>query len=151
MNSTPLIARGDTVTLHYALRLPDDREVDSSFDAEPFTFTLGDGQFEPRLEEALIGLPLGEQTRILLTPEFAFGQPDPEMIHELARSEVPHHLALHLNDVVEFDLPNGDAIAGTVRAIGEETLTVDFNHPLAGMNVQLIGHILAITGQEAAA
>jgi FKBP-type peptidyl-prolyl cis-trans isomerase SlpA len=146
----PFIARGDTITLHYALRLPDDRLVDSSFEAEPMTFVLGDGSFEPRLEEALIGLPLGEHTRILLTPEFAFGTPDPEMIHELARSEVPHHLSLQCDDVVEFDLPNGDAIAGTVRAINEETLTVDFNHPLAGMNIQLIVHILAINGQEAA-
>jgi FKBP-type peptidyl-prolyl cis-trans isomerase SlpA len=149
MNPTPLIARGDTVTLHYALHLPDDRLVDTSFEAEPMTFVLGDGQFEPRLEEALIGLPLGERTRILLTPEFAFGTPDPAMIHELPRSEVPDHLALHLNDVVEFGLPNGDAIAGTVRAISEETLTVDFNHPLAGMNLQFIVHILAINGQEA--
>lgn len=146
----PHIARGDTVTLHYALRLPDERLVDSSFDAAPMTFVLGDGSFEPRLEEALIGLPLGEHTRILLTPEFAFGSPDPMMIHELPRSDVPHHLSLKLNDVVEFELPNGDAIAGTVRAINEETLTVDFNHPLAGMNIQLIVHILAINGQEAA-
>ncbi|MGC8698388.1 MAG: FKBP-type peptidyl-prolyl cis-trans isomerase, partial [Halothiobacillus sp.] len=118
----PRIARGDTITLHYALRLPDDRLVDSSFDAEPLTFVLGDGSFEPRLEEALIGLALGEHTRLLLTPEYAFGTPDPEMIHELARREVPDHLALKLNDVVEFNLPNGDAIAGTLRAINEETL-----------------------------
>ncbi|HQS02629.1 MAG: hypothetical protein B7Y07_11620 [Halothiobacillus sp. 24-54-40] len=150
MTPLPQIARGDTITLHYALRLADDRLVDSSFDAEPMTFVLGDGRFEPRLEEALIGLPLGEHTRILLTPEFAFGTPDPLMIHELPRSEVPHHLSLQCDDVVEFDLPNGDAIAGTVRAINEETLTVDFNHPMAGMNIQFIVHILAINGQEVA-
>ncbi|MHB8920464.1 MAG: FKBP-type peptidyl-prolyl cis-trans isomerase [Halothiobacillus sp.] len=143
------ITRGDVVTLHYEIRLPDNRVVDSSFEGEPMAFVLGDGSFAPKLEEALIGLPLGEHTRILLTPEFAFGTPDPELIHELPRSDVPNDLALSIDDVVEFDLPNGDAVAGTVRAIDEETLTVDFNHPLAGMNIQLIVHILAINDQEA--
>lgn len=147
-NSTlPTIQRGVAVVLNYEIRLPDNRVVDTTFDTEPFSFTLGDGSFAPILEESLIGLPLGEHTRILLTPEFAFGTPDPSMIHEMPRADVPNHLALALDDVVEFDLPNGDAVAGTIRAINEDTLLVDFNHPLAGMNIQLVVHVLAIDGQ----
>lgn len=143
----PTIQRGAAVILHYEIRLPDDRIVDSTFGAEPFSFTLGDGSFAPILEESLIGLPLCEHTRILLTPEFAFGSPDPSMIHEMPRADVPNHLSLARDDVVEFDLPNGDAVAGTIRTINEDTLLVDFNHPLAGMNIQLVVHVLAIDGQ----
>lgn len=145
----PTIQRGSAVVLHYEIRLPDDRVVDSTFAAEPFTLTLGDGSFAPTLEEALIGLPLGEQTRILLTPEFAFGTPDPAMIHELPRTDIPNHLSITLDDVVEFSLPSGEPVAGTVRAINEETLVVDFNHPLAGLNIQFLVHVLEIDGQTA--
>ena len=140
----PVIARGALVTLHYEIRLADDRVVDSTFESEPMQFVVGDGSLDPRLEESLLGLPEGERTRILLTPEFAFGSPDPEMVHELPRAEVPNDLALSVDDLVEFNLPNGDTVAGTVRAINEETLLVDFNHPLAGMNIQFIVNVLAV-------
>ncbi|MDA3875826.1 MAG: FKBP-type peptidyl-prolyl cis-trans isomerase [Halothiobacillus sp.] len=146
--SLPVIQRGSALVLHYEIRLADDRVVDSTFGGEPFAFTLGDGSFAPILEESLLGLPLGEHTRILLTPEFAFGNPDPTMIHEVPRADVPDHLSLALDDVVEFDLPNGDAVAGTVRAINEDTLLVDFNHPMAGMNIQLVIQVLSIDGQR---
>jgi FKBP-type peptidyl-prolyl cis-trans isomerase SlpA len=141
---TPVIVRGAQVTLHYEIRLSDDRVVDSTFESEPMQFVVGDGSLDPRLEESLFGLPEGERTRILLTPEFAFGAPDPEMIHELPRADVPDDLSLGIDDLVEFNLPNGDTVAGIVRAINEETLLVDFNHPLAGMNIQFIVHVLAV-------
>jgi len=142
--TTAVIVRGAQVTLHYEIRLPDDRVVDSTFEEEPMRFVVGDGSLDPRLEESLLGLPQGEQTRILLTPEFAFGMPDDEMMHELPRADVPDDLALSVDDLVEFNLPNGDTVAGVVRAINEETLLVDFNHPLAGMNIQFIVHVLAV-------
>lgn len=142
--AVPVITRGATVTLHYEIRLPDNRVADSTFETEPMVFVVGDGSLDSRLEESLLGLPQGEQTRILLTPEYAFGDPDPEMLHELPRADVPDDLSLSVDDLVEFNLPNGDTVAGTVRAINEDTLLVDFNHPLAGMNIQFIVNVLAV-------
>jgi FKBP-type peptidyl-prolyl cis-trans isomerase SlpA len=66
------------------------------------------------------------------------------MFHELPRADVPDDLSLSVDDLVEFNLPNGDTVAGTVRAINEDTLLVDFNHPLAGMNIQFIVNVLAV-------
>lgn len=147
----PTIGRHSEVTLHYEIRLPDDRVVDSSFDDEPFTVTLGSGAFEPRLEEALLGLPLGEFTRILLTPEHAFGMPDPGNVHTMPRGRFPEDMPLEPQLVIEFDLPNGESVPGTVTAVTEEAVTVDFNHPLAGRNIQLIVQVLAVDGQAAPA
>lgn len=143
-DSAPVITRGAQVTLHYEIRLADDRVVDSTFESEPMQFVVGDGTFYPLLEESLLGLPEGERTRILLMPEYAFGEPNPELIHELPRKDVPDDLSIAVDDLVEFNLPNGETIAGAVRAINEETLRVDFNHPLAGMNIQFIVNILAV-------
>lgn len=143
-DSPPVIVRGATVTLHYEIRFADDRVADSTFESEPMQFVVGDGCLDARLEESLLGLPQGERTRILLTPEYAFGDPDPELVHALPRADVPNDLNLSVDDLVEFNLPNGEVVAGTVRAIDEETLRVDFNHPLAGMNIQFIVHVLAV-------
>ena len=149
--SLPVIARGDALRLHYEIRLHDNQVVDSSFGGEPLAFRLGDGTLFPRLEESLLGLPLGEKTQILLTPEYAFGEPDPEQIHELPRAEVPADWDLAVGMVVEFALPSGEAVPGTLVALNEDTVLVDFNHPLAGRNLQFIVHVLAINDQEAPA
>lgn len=148
-SALPTIEKDSEVTIHYELRLPDDRVVDTTFGDEPFTVRLGSGAFEPRLEEALIGLPLGEYTRILLTPQYAFGMPDPANVHTMPRGQFPEEMQLEPQLVVEFDLPNGDAVPGTVTAVTEEAVTVDFNHPLAGQNVQFIVQVLGIDGQQA--
>ncbi|WP_407276027.1 peptidylprolyl isomerase [Halothiobacillus sp. DCM-1] len=145
----PTVQRGDRLRMHYEIRLHDDQIVDSSFDGEPLNFTVGDGTLFARLEEALLGLPLGEHTQILLTPEFAFGERDPEQIHELPRAELPADWVLEPGMVVDFALPSGESVPGTINAINEETVLVDFNHPLAGRNLQFIVQILAINDQEA--
>ncbi|MGM0517412.1 MAG: FKBP-type peptidyl-prolyl cis-trans isomerase [Pseudomonadota bacterium] len=147
----PTVEKDSEVTIHYEIRLPDDRVVDSSFDDEPFTVKLGGGAFEPRLEEALVGLPLGEYTRILLTPQYAFGMPDPGNVHTMPRGRFPEDMNLEPQLVIEFDLPNGESVPGTVTAVTEDAVTVDFNHPLAGQNIQFIVQVLAIDGQPAPA
>lgn len=141
---TPVVARGSRVTLHYEIRLPDDRVVDSTFETEPFSFTVGDGSFEPKLEEALLGLAEGEQTRILLTPEYGFGERSQELIHGLPRATFPSDMPLVVGHLVEFELPTGEPVAGQVVAVTEESATVDFNHPLAGHNIQFLVNILAV-------
>ena len=147
----PTVDKDSEVTIHYEIRLPDDRVVDSTFDDEPFTVQLGSGAFEPRLEEALVGLPLGEYTRILLTPQFAFGMPDPGNVHTMPRNRFPADMNLEPQLVIEFDLPNGESVPGTVTAVTEDAVTVDFNHPLAGQNIQFVVQVLAIDGRQAPA
>ncbi|MFI9653213.1 peptidylprolyl isomerase [Guyparkeria sp. GHLCS8-2] len=147
----PTIGKHSEVTFHYEIRLPDDRVADSTFDDEPYTVKLGAGAFEPRLEEALVGLPLGEHTRILLTPQYAFGMPDPNNVHTMPRGRFPEDMTLEPQLVIEFDLPSGESVPGTVTALTEDAVTVDFNHPLAGQNIQFIVRVMAVDGQPAPA
>ncbi len=147
----PTIGKHSEVTVHYEIRLSDDRVIDSTFDDEPFTVKLGAGTFEPRLEEALVGLPLGEYTRILLTPQYAFGMPDPSNVHTMSRGRFPEDMDLEPQLVIEFDLPSGESVPGTVTALTEDDVTVDFNHPLAGQNIQFMVRVMAVDGQTAPA
>lgn len=137
------------ICIHYQLLFPDNREIDSSFDGDPVCLQLGQGAFEANLEQAMIGLALGEQTRILLQPQYAFGHRDPNNVHRMARTQFPADITLQEQQVIEFDLPNGQSVPGTITALDDNKAEVDFNHPLAGHNIQFIVHVLEVDGHKA--
>jgi FKBP-type peptidyl-prolyl cis-trans isomerase SlpA len=123
---------GSTVTLHLALTLEDGTVAESTFGDEPLTFTMGDGTLVHGLELALYGLRPGDTQRLALYPEQAFGAHDPERVHRLLRAGMPADIELRPGNLVVFDTPEGEEIAGTLLSLDEDMLEVDLNHPLAG-------------------
>jgi FKBP-type peptidyl-prolyl cis-trans isomerase SlpA len=135
---------GSTVTLHLALTLEDGSVAESTFDDEPLTFTMGDGTLVHGLELALYGLRPGDTQRLALYPEQAFGQYDPERIHRLPRSAFPADIELIPGNIIAFDTPEGDEIAGTLLSLDDRTVEVDLNHPLAGRRIIFDAEILDV-------
>jgi len=123
---------GSTVTLHLALTLEDGTVAESTFEDEPLTFTMGDGTLVHGLELALYGLRPGDTQRLALYPEQAFGPHDPERVHRLPRTGMPADIELTPGNLIVFDTPEGEEIAGTLLSLDQDTLEVDLNHPLAG-------------------
>ena len=119
----------------------------NTFDAGPETFTLGVGELEGRLEILLLGLEVGDHHIYELGPGEAFGDHDPVMVHSLPRADFAAHLAadmvLEVDGGVDFSLPNGQVLTGSVLEIGAEHVRIDFNHPLAGLPVTFEVKILA--------
>ena len=138
---------GSVVTLHYRLECGG-QDVVNTFDADPETFTLGVGELEARLEILLLGLDVGDHRVYELGPGEAFGPHDPGMIHSLPRGDFVANLGddmeLAVNGGVDFTLPNGQTVTGSVLEIGADHVRVDFNHPLAGLPVTFEVKILAI-------
>jgi len=134
---------GDRVTLHYRLECSGE-EVVNTFPEGPETFTLGSGELEARLETLLLGLEAGQHLTFDLDAGEAFGPRDPQLIHALPRAAFPAGMDLAPGHGVQFDLPNGQSMMGTVLELEEDTVQVDFNHPLAGLPVTLEVHILSI-------
>jgi FKBP-type peptidyl-prolyl cis-trans isomerase SlpA len=126
---------GSTVTLHLALTLEDGSVAETTFEDEPLTFTMGDGTLVHGLELALYGLRPGDTQRLALYPEQAFGQHDPERVHRLPRNSFSAEIELTPGNIIAFDTPNGEEIAGTLLSLDEETVEVDLNHPLAGRRI----------------
>lgn len=130
-------AQGDKLSLRYALRLGDGTEILSNLDdPAPDTLTLGDGTLAPNLEQWLIGLIAGERHVFLLDPEQAFGISQPDLIHILPRAEVETGKPLQAAGLVEFTTADGQTLTGQILEIGEETVRVDFNHPLADLPIE---------------
>jgi len=135
--SARTVAAGDTLLLRYALRPRGGEDLVSNFeDAEPDTLTLGDGTLAPMLEQWLIDIVPGERHVFLLDPEQAFGVSQPDLIQTLPKSDLPAGMEFEFDQLVEFAMPNGQTLAGHILEIGNDTLKVDFNHPLADLAIE---------------
>jgi len=125
------IGQNTQVTLHFALRLENGDTVDSTFDKSPATFKVGDASLLPGFEAALFGFKAGDKRTLEILPENAFGQPNPQNVQIIPRSQfndmdLSEGLLVIFNDAANTELP------GVVKAFDDEQVTIDFNHPLAG-------------------
>lgn len=131
------------VTLHFALKLANGDVVDSTFDKSPATFRVGDGNLLPGFEAALYGFKAGDKRTLQVEPENAFGQPNPQNVQVMARSqfqgmELSEGLLVIFNDAANAELP------GVVKAFDEAQVTIDFNHPLAGKTLSFDVEIIEV-------
>jgi FKBP-type peptidyl-prolyl cis-trans isomerase SlpA len=135
--TTPRIGRRSRVTLHLSLTLDDGTEVLSSFGGEPLSFTMGDGTLAPGLEEMLLDLPEGADTQLLADGAAVFGPIDPGLIHDLPTADLPADFTAEAGQVIAFDTPGGQETAGTILAVADDHVRVDFNHPLSRRGLRM--------------
>ena len=137
------IGQNTEVTLHFALHLKNGDTVDSTFDKAPATFKVGDGSLLPGFENALFGFKSGDKRTLTIAPENAFGQPNPQNVQVMPRSqftdmELSEGLLVIFNDAANAELP------GVVKAFDDDQVTIDFNHPLAGKTLIFEVEILEV-------
>lgn len=143
------IGSGSRVRMHYSLQLEDGFVADSSGD-EPLEFVLGDGTLEPNLERHLLGLEPTAQREFAIAPGTVFPFSVKAAVQDMERSVFPAGMPLEPGLIYEFNTPAGDAVPGRILHVGEDTVTVDFNHPLAGKAFRFIVEILAVDDAAAA-
>jgi FKBP-type peptidyl-prolyl cis-trans isomerase SlpA len=145
---THKISPGSRVTLHLSLTLADGTIAESTFGAEPLLLTMGDGSLLRGLEIALYGLAPGARQRLELAPQQTYGLHDPELVYRVPRPIFPADMELAPGVIVGFETGAGEEAAGTILELDNETVQVDFNHPLAGHTLVFEVEILKV---EAAA
>lgn len=126
------ISKGNQVTLHFALKLNDGQVVDSTFDKEPATLVIGDGNLPEGFENLLLNLEAGAKQSFTIPPEEAFAQKNPNNIQQMKRSEFGPDMELEVGLMVSFADANGAELPGVIKEIQDNLVIVDFNHPLAG-------------------
>jgi len=145
----PVVARGVRVTLHFSLSLTDGTEIDSNFDQRPAQFTVGDGSLLPGFESALTGMTAGESISITLPAAEAFGEVNPANVQTFNKERFAALLAnsaepVSVGTVLAFADGAGNDIPGVVQSLDDELMLVDFNHPLAGRDIDFTAHILNV-------
>ena len=143
MSAQP-ITHGCRVTMRFSLHLADGTLVDESRDGEPLTVVVGQGDLMPCLEQRLMGLRTGEAAHFEIGASDACGRGTDDNVHALARDSFPPDMPLDPGVVLEFTLPSGEEVAGTVLGVTAGEVTVDFSHPLAGHDLVFDVEILSV-------
>ncbi len=128
----PKITNGCRVKLHYAMTLTDGNEVASTYEEEPFEFTLGDGSMEPELEAVLLDLQTGDENTQEMSGDDIYGTRQSEYIEWIERDRFPQDMVLCKDLVIGFSTGDDEEIAGLVIDVEPTRIQVDFNHPLSG-------------------
>ncbi|MGD8347449.1 MAG: peptidylprolyl isomerase [Lysobacterales bacterium] len=123
---------GDTVKIHYTGTLDDGTEFDSSAGRDPLEFTVGSGQVIPGFDKAVEGMNVGESKSVNIPAEDAYGPHHDQMVQEVPRTALPEDLEPEEGMALQARGQDGQVINLTVTAVGDEAITVDGNHPLAG-------------------
>ena len=123
---------GDTVRVHYTGTLDDGTTFDSSAGRDPLEFTLGEGMVIPGFELTVAGMTPGARRKQRLDPADAYGDRDEDQVIQMPRSELPPDAKVAMGDRVRMRDEMGHVHAARITDLGLETLTLDFNHELAG-------------------
>lgn len=138
------IGPGKRISLEFSLRLSDGRVVEAVAANEPLQFTYGDGTLASGLEQRLAGMRAGERRSFHIgADEGAVGDYDESRVQSLPRSEFTG--TPRVDEVIAFDLPNGEEVPGVVLSVDERQVTVDFNHPLVGRDFEFSVRVLSVS------
>ena len=119
------------VTLHFSLSLENGEQVDTTFDKQPATFKVGDGNLLPGFEQQLFGLKAGDARSFEIDPERGFGPGNEQNIQTVPRYQF-NEMELESGLLVIFTDAAGGELPGVVKQVHDQVVEVDFNHPLAG-------------------
>ena len=132
------------VTLHFSLSLEDGQIIDSTYEREPATFIVGDGSLLDGFEKKLFGMAAGSRREVTVAPEDGFGQRNPNNIQQFSRNDFANDMELMEGMVISFADAAQTELPGVVSVIDGDTVSVDFNHPLAGRNILFTADIIAV-------
>ncbi|MEE9393850.1 MAG: peptidylprolyl isomerase [Planctomycetota bacterium] len=125
------IADNKVVSIHYTLTNAAGETLDSSAGAEPMAYIHGMHGIIPGLENALAGKAVGEELKVTVSPEEGYGVSDPNLIQEVPRAAFGEVDKIEVG--MQFQGQNEEGMVQhiTVKAVSDEKITIDANHPLA--------------------
>ena len=129
------ISDNHVVTINYTLKDNDDKILDKSDDGS-FCYLHGASNIIPGLEGALAGKSSGDEISVSIAPEEGYGIRDEARIQDVPRNAFPPDQAIEPGMQFHAEGPEGQAVMVTIATVGDDTVTVDGNHPLAGVTMK---------------
>ncbi len=123
------------VAMDYKLSLASGEEVDSSPPGDPLGFITGASQIIPGLERALMGMSVGDSSRVTVEPEDAYGPVIEDMFQEIPRSQFPDDVKVEPGMTFHAQGPHGQIVMSVTELKDNDVVVVDLNHPLAGQQL----------------
>jgi peptidylprolyl isomerase len=114
--------------------LDDGTVFDSSAGRDPLEFTIGSNTVIPGFESAVVGLQVGESTKVVIGPEDAYGPRLAGKVIAVERSRLPDEPEPEPGMVLQAQGPEGTILL-TITDVQDDQVTLDGNHPLAGQQL----------------
>jgi FKBP-type peptidyl-prolyl cis-trans isomerase SlyD len=121
-------------SFHYTLTDSTGKVLDSSIDQEPLSYLHGAGNIIPGLEKALVGKTVGDKLNVAVQAAEAYGERDDTMVQELPNSMFSGVDKIEVGMEFHAETEHGLQVV-TVTAVENDTVTIDGNHPLAGVDL----------------
>ena len=147
------IAVKKDVQVAYTLTLADGSVFDKSADGKPLEFIVGVGRMIPAFETNIMGMKVGDKKTFVIKAADAYGEYDKAKLIEVPKEQFPKDTPLSVGMAFSVQTSQG-SLPVTIAAIGDKTVTVDTNNPLAGKDLTFAVQIVKIrdaTKEELAA
>lgn len=125
--------QGDTVRVEYTGRFENGEIFDTSSGTEPLEFKLGGEQVIPGFEKAVLGMQAGEKKTVTISPEDGYGEHYDTLVLVMQRENFPGDITPEIGMQLHLVDENEHAMPVMVTEITNDTITLDANHPLAGV------------------
>jgi FKBP-type peptidyl-prolyl cis-trans isomerase SlyD len=138
------ITENTVVLLAYTLTDDEGEVLDASEEGQPLAYVHGTGSIIPGLEQALEGKRLGDAFSMRLEPEDAYGAHDESLLHTVDRGQLPSDLEIEEGMQFEAEAEDGEIQVLTVIEVDGADITLDGNHPLAGVALTFDVRVLGV-------
>jgi FKBP-type peptidyl-prolyl cis-trans isomerase SlyD len=138
------IAKDTVASIHYTLTDNSGKVLDSSSGREPLTYIHGAGNLIMGMEEGLEGKAKGDKLKLKIAPAKGYGEKDDALVQQVPRSAFGGQ---KVDKGMQFQTNNGQVV--TVTNVGLESITVDANHPLAGVELNFDVEVISVRAASA--
>jgi len=137
------IGKHKVVSFNYTLTDNNGEVIDSTEGQKSLAYIHGAGTLKAALENKMTGKQADDAFQVTVQPEDAYGIPDASLIKEVSRDLFGDIEQIEAG--MQFQTKSGDvAEMVTVVAVGDKTVTVDCNHPLAGITLNFDIHVVDV-------
>ncbi len=147
-----MIAKNKVVAIDYKLTDRDGKLIDSSDGQGPLYYIQGIGNLIPGLESALEGKKSGDSLKVSIPPKDAYGERNESLCQKVPRDQFDTMEKIEVGMQFEVETDNGEVVVSVVE-VSDESVTVDGNHPLAGVELHFdvtVKEIREATAEEMA-
>jgi FKBP-type peptidyl-prolyl cis-trans isomerase SlyD len=130
------------ITFHYTLTDPDGKQLDSSQGGQPMSYLEGVGQIIPGLESKLGKMSPGDKQQVKLAAKDAYGDHQAERVFQVPMDKMPTN-EVNVGDRFSVGEEGAGSVV-TVTGVEKDTVTLDGNHPLAGVDLTFDVEVTAI-------
>ena len=138
------IAENSVVSIEYTLKDDSGNVLDTSEGGDALSYLHGAGNIIPGLENALAGKNAGEELSVTVAPEQAYGQRNEQLIQVVSRELFKSIDDIAVGMQFQGQSANEQPMIITITAIEGDNVTIDGNHPLAGVNLNFDIKILEV-------